>query len=604
MPGCIVGSWARADLSCNGVVDVTDVMGCVSMALAGVLPVGVDADQDGCGDACSSCADPGGGSCLIAGVCRPEGAASPGNDCQRCQPLANAFTYTSAPDNSACEGASGKRCAAGVCVIVAPGAPVAVSASAVGTVATVVFSPPSSTGGGAITSYTATCSSSNGGATRVGNAVASPISLTGLSAGAVYACTVRATNSAGNGPESAPSQSFLATAPGGGWESSGAFRVLKKDDNTYFSGSDCNGNFFGANEATVGGVPFRVGPYLNGTSMAGLPVGGITIPAPGGATFAQTLYMIFPGGRCTGQTLTVRFDYADGTNASLSGNVVHDCSAANFSAPNVSIVHQGNYGGPCCANWYRGAYTNPNPSKLVSAFRVTYADGCGGSYNGQVWALTLDPTPSVVTSCKTLYDAGLSTGDGTYTIWSGGAPRNVLCDMSSDGGGWTLVGNFYLGSQATGLQWLSGNGIGSAFTNTTTTFKFSDAAINQIKTVGYRVESSAVTCNHGSCPATIPDFTRYFTAACTYSSTAQATTACKTAYLDAAFTVPAATQGMAICDWHRGLVSMGTCPSQVHELMTDHHDPGNGWFGPVSCVPSATVQCAFHEASIMQIWAK
>jgi hypothetical protein len=92
---------------------------------------------------------------------------------------------------------------------VAPGAPVIGTATAGDGEASVAFSPPASTGGIAITGYTVT--SNPGGFTGTGTA--SPIMVDGLTNGVAYTFTVTATNVAGTGDPSQPSNSITPAMP-------------------------------------------------------------------------------------------------------------------------------------------------------------------------------------------------------------------------------------------------------------------------------------------------------------------------------------------------------------------------------------------------------
>jgi flagellar hook assembly protein FlgD/PKD repeat protein len=102
---------------------------------------------------------------------------------------------------------------AGTAAAVTVGAPAApakptVVKSVSGSLA-VTFAAPVNNGA-AITGYTATCTSTNSGVTKTKTGTASPLTVTGLSAGKAYTCTVVATNSRGTGPPSPTSAAVTA----------------------------------------------------------------------------------------------------------------------------------------------------------------------------------------------------------------------------------------------------------------------------------------------------------------------------------------------------------------------------------------------------------
>jgi titin len=92
-----------------------------------------------------------------------------------------------------------------------PSAPTLSSVHRASNGAVVAFSA-NGNGSDAITGYTATCTSSNGGTTRSASGVTSPVTVSNLTNGKTYTCTILATNTIGDGTASAASSSFTAAA--------------------------------------------------------------------------------------------------------------------------------------------------------------------------------------------------------------------------------------------------------------------------------------------------------------------------------------------------------------------------------------------------------
>ena len=93
-----------------------------------------------------------------------------------------------------------------------PGAPKITSVTAGVRSLGVRYQRPANGGGSKISSFHATCTSSNGGVSGSQSGLSPTLEVANLSAGKTYRCQVTATNSYGTGPPSAPSQPVVVKA--------------------------------------------------------------------------------------------------------------------------------------------------------------------------------------------------------------------------------------------------------------------------------------------------------------------------------------------------------------------------------------------------------
>ena len=82
----------------------------------------------------------------------------------------------------------------------------------------------------------------------------------------------------------------------------------------------------------------------------------------------------------------------------------------------------------------------PTIALIISFSGFSYADYIMKFSNSQSKGMIPEPTSSIAfSSCKEILENGESAGDGIYTINVNNKEFDVYCDMTSSGGGWTMV---------------------------------------------------------------------------------------------------------------------------------------------------------------------
>ncbi len=399
------------------------------------------------------------------------------------------YTFTVKANNSV---GSSVASAASLAVIPAttPGAPAITGITSGNTQATIAFNPPGSTGGANISSYTANC----GGFTAT--SAAGPLTVTGLTNGTTYNCTVTATNSVGAGTPSATSPVTPATVPtaptiGTATAGDGQVSVPFTFSNTVLN----NGG------ATVSS--FIVTTYIGGA-------------AQGTTTGTSTPITVNGLNNGTAYTFTVAALNSAGTGAaSAASNLVTPFALA--SAPTIGIATRGNgqatvpFTPP--ANFGTGTFVNYTVTPYVGATAGTPVTGLTspiivtGLTNGTTYTFTIAVTTTVGTTysptgSNAVTPATVPDAPTIGTAASGNAQATIVFTAPAFDGGdpvtsYTVTPYIGAAAQATTLGAASPITVTGLSNGTTYTFKV--AATNNVGTGVASAASNSVT------PATIPD---------------------------------------------------------------------------------------------------
>lgn len=113
------------------------------------------------------------------------------------------------------------------------------------------------------------------------------------------------------------------------------------------------------------------------------------------------------------------------------GNGTHGPTNTNASLLDGSVNH---------SNWYFAIGATQGWGSPTVGIPADTSFGPSGLPEVELW-IKDDDTYTLYNSCKDILDSGASTGSGIYTIDPGhiNSPVQVLCDMTTDGGGWTRV---------------------------------------------------------------------------------------------------------------------------------------------------------------------
>ena len=249
-------------------------------------------------------------------------------------------------------------------------------------------------GGTDITGYDATCT--DGTNTFTGTSTSSPITVSGLTNGIAYTCTVTATNSVGTSSASAATAPITPEEPISGLPIWLLYQVsaLSTDDDGEVT------TFIVTASAGTGGL---ISPSGAQTVTEGGTV-SFTLAADSGYSFS-TISGTCPLGRVSGTSYT-------------TGAITQNCTVvAEFTSVNTAGYCAGTPAGVICDPNADGGFNNPG--------------GTMDSWRGQTWGFENTPIPNgKVVAYPFLANAGAGNGEGIMEFW------NNMPDLTGSGYAW------------------------------------------------------------------------------------------------------------------------------------------------------------------------
>ncbi len=285
------------------------------------------------------------------------------------------------------------------------------------------------------------------------------------------------------------------------------------------------------------------------------------------------------GSVTVGSSGTLAFSYANTGNAAAAGTYVSlvgadltlSSNSCGTQANPVSVAagqscsFSVNYA-PLALQTLTGASvtvtSNGTPASSSKTLSGAGASTGIGQYSGyRAWA-----DGSLATSCNGYRNpTGLkgytgATGDGVYRVQLAGGAQDLYCDMTNDGGGWTMVMKGVVGAP-NASSWATTASLNTSALSsnalTGSAGKLQDSDINALKTTAYRL--------NGTYNSTTP--VRYVASSCVYAHTSSPSAACATTYPSVGLTgrrvgSPSA-NSRGISDWNGGSMYLQTSDARA-----------------------------------------